>query len=346
MTVAIDARTLLIVAGLAVLLPSEGSAQQPKANGETLNIQNYAGTTGNMHAVVAKAKGFCTKYNFTCELKTLNSGTLGLQALVGKAIDVAQTGADLAASTVAAGGDVVIVGISLPNNVLSVSLRNDVPLPNKAKGYPGMMQDFKGLKIGGTARGSGGETIFNAMLREAGMRPDDVTYVAVGGPATAYTALVVGKQVDAVVMFQPLTQLCEFNKTCATVIDMTQGQGPAAVVAMNGASVPFVMRREMADSNPQLMAAFFAAMRDAAAWFNDPANFEELVTIYTPLISFGDLPGADELRRNWIKSVIPAYSKDLAVNRSAVRATVDFYTQAKVIEGVVDPAKVVWDKAP
>jgi NitT/TauT family transport system substrate-binding protein len=344
--VSIGGRILFIGASLAVLLPSGVLAQAPKANGEILSIQNYAGTTGNMHAVVAKAKGLCNKYNFTCEIKTLNSGTLGLQALVGKTIDVSQTGADLAAATVAAGGEVVIVGISLPDNVLSVSVRNDVPLPNRAKGYPGVMPDFKGLKIGSTARGSGGETIFNAMLREAGMMPGDVTYVAVGGPATAYTSLVVGKQVDAVVMFQPLTQLCEFNKTCATVIDMTQGQGPAAVKAMNGASVPFVMRREMADGNPQLMAAFFAAMRDAAAWFNDPTNFEEWGKIYTPLISFGDLPGADELRRNWIKSVIPAYSKDLAVKRSSVKATVDFYTEAKVLDRPVDPAKVVWDKAP
>jgi NitT/TauT family transport system substrate-binding protein len=208
------------------------------------------------------------------------------------------------------------------------------------------MPDFRGLKVGATARGSGGETIFNAMLREAGMKPDDVTYVAVGGPATAYTSLVVGKQVDAVVMFQPLTQLCQFNNTCATVIDMTQGQGPAAVKAMNGASVPFVMRREMADGNPQLMAAFFAAMRDAAAWFNDLANFEELVKIYTPLISFGDLAGADDLRRNWIKSVVSAYSRDLAVKRSSVKATVDFYTEAKVLDKPVDPAKMVWDKAP
>ena len=342
----VDGRTLFIVAGLAALWPCGWAVAQPKANGETLNIQNYAGTTGNMHAVVARAKGLCTKYNFTCELKTLNSGTLGLQALVGKTIDVSLTGSDLAAATVAAGGDVVIVGISLPDNVLSVSVRNDVPLPNKAKGYPGIMPDFKGLKIGSTARGSGGETIFNAMLREAGMKPEDVTYVAVGGPATAYTSLVVGKQIDAVVMFQPLTQLCQFNKTCATVIDMTQGEGPAAVKAMNGASVPFVMRREMADGNPQLMAAFFAAMRDAATWFNDPANFEELVKIYTPLISFGDLPGADELRRNWIKSVIPAYSKDLSVKRSSIKATVDFYTEAKVLDKPVDPAKIVWDKAP
>ena len=75
----------------------------------------------------------------------------------------------------------------------------------------------------------------------------------------------------------------------------------------------------MADGNQTLVQAFYAAMTDAAAWFNDPANFEELVKIYTPLISFGEMAGADELRRNWIKSVIPAYSQDLKVKRSAVQ---------------------------
>jgi NitT/TauT family transport system substrate-binding protein len=325
-------------------LAATASAQTPRANGETLNIQNYAGTTGNMHAVIAQKKGFCEKYNFKCEVRTLNSGTLGLQALVGKTIDIAQTGTELTAATGESG--LVLVGLSLPAVVLSVSVRADVPLPNRAKGYPEMMKDFKGLKIGTTARGSGGEVIFNAMLRDAGMPSSDVTYVAVGGPATAYTTMVVGKQVDAAVLFQPLTQLCAFNKTCATVIDMTVGEGPKSVKDMTGASVVFVARREMADSNPNLMAAFYAAFRDAAAWFNDPANFEELVKIYTPLISFGDLPGADQLRRDWIKSVITAYSTDLKIDRAAVKSILDFYAENKMFDKPVDPAKLVWDKAP
>ncbi len=87
----VNGRMLFIAAGLTWLWPCDAIAQAPKANGETLNIQNYAGTTGNMHAVVAQKKGFCEKYNFKCEVKTLNSGTLGLQALVGKSIDIAQT---------------------------------------------------------------------------------------------------------------------------------------------------------------------------------------------------------------------------------------------------------------
>lgn len=324
----------------------EAAAQTPRANGETVSIQNYASTTGNMHAIVAKEKGFCEKYNFKCELKTISSTSLGLQALVGKTIDVAQGGSDLVGAAVVAGADVVIVGTSLPANVLSISVRNDVPLPNQPKGYPEIMKDFKNKRIGITARGTTAEKYFNAMLKDAGLKPEDVTYVAVGAPSTAYTALVVGKQIDAVMMFQPLTQICQFNKTCKTVIDMTIGEGPKYLAAQIGASVVLAARKEMAEGNPKLMEAYYAAMTDAANWFNDPKNFDELVKIYTPLISFGDMAGADEMRRNWLKSIIPAYSKDLKVKLSALQEIMDFSYENKIIDVKVDPKKVLWSKAP
>jgi NitT/TauT family transport system substrate-binding protein len=198
--------------------------------------------------------------SFHCELKTINSAALGIQALIGKTIDVAQGGTELAAASQIAGSDVVVVATSLPDNVLSVSTRNDAALPNKDKGYPAIMKDFKGLKVGVTARGSVSEKFFNTMLGDGGLQPSDVIYVAVGGPQTAYTTMVIGKQVDAVVMFQPLTQLCRFNKTCDTVIDMTQGEGPAAIKAMNGSSVPFLMRRDFTDNHPQLIGHFLRSL--------------------------------------------------------------------------------------
>lgn len=336
-----------VAAALAITsLSAPATAQTPRANGETVGIQNYASTTGNMHAIVAKEKGFCEKYNFKCELKTINSTSLGLQALVGKTIDFTQGGADLVGAAVVAGADVVIVGTSLPANVLSISVRNDVPLPNQPKGYPAIMQDFKGKRIGVAARGTSSEKYFNAMLKDAGLKPEDVTYVAVGAPNTGYTALAIGKQIDAIIMYQPLTQICQFNKTCKTVIDMTIGEGPKSLEATIGANVIFAARREMAETNPKLMEAFYAAMTDAANWFNDPKNFDELVKIYTPLISFGDMEGADEMRRAWIKSVIPAYSPDLKVKVSALQEIMDFSFENKIIDVKVDPKKVLWSKAP
>jgi NitT/TauT family transport system substrate-binding protein len=341
--------TFSLVAASALALAAmsgHAAAQAPRANGETVGIQNYASTTGNMHAIVAREKGFCEKYNFKCEIKTINSTSLGLQALVGKTIDFTQGGADLVGAAVVAGADVVIVGTSLPANVLSISVRNDVPMPSRDKGYPAIMNDFKGKKIGVAARGTSSEKYFNAMLKDGGLKPEDVTYVAVGAPNTAYTALAIGKQIDAVIMYQPLPQLCSFNKTCEMVIDMTVGEGPKSLEATIGANVIFAARREMVESNPKLMAAFYAAMTDAATWFNDEKNFDELVKIFTPIISFGDMAGADEMRKSWIKSVIPAYSKDLKVKVSALQEIMDFSLENKIIDVKVEAKKVLWDKAP
>ena len=145
---------------------------------------------------------------------------------------------------------------------------------------------------------------------------------------------------------KPVKALCNHTKACSVVVDMTIGEGPKEVAAMNGTSVPLVMRRDFADANPALMAAFYAAMRDAATWFNDPANFEELVKIYTPMIGFGDIAGADELRRSWIRSIIPAYSRDLKVSRDGVKATIEFQLAAKSLEKPIEASKVIWDKAP
>ena len=330
----------------AALAPAAATAQAPKANGETMALQHYAGTTGNLHAVIAAKKGFCDKYNFKCEIKIINSSILGLQTLVGKSIDVAQTGTGLVAATNNAGADLVIVGNSLPGSVTFLAARSDVNFPNKSKGYPAVMADFKGLKIGVTARGSAEEIFLNVMLRDGGLQPGDVTYVAVGGPATAYTSMVVGRQVDAVIMFEPVKALCKHTKACAIIVDMTVGEGPSIVKDIYGSGVPLVMRREYADGNPALMAAFYAAMTDAATWFNDPANFEEVIQIYTPLIGFGDIPGADQLRRDWVKSAIPLYSRDLKVTRSAVQASVDWNLEYKVLDKPIAAAKVLWDKAP
>ena len=95
----------------------------------------------------------------------------------------------------------------------------------------------RGYVNGVAARGTSSEKYFNAMLKDGGLKPEDVTYVAVGAPNTAYTALAIGKQIDAVIMYQPLPQLCSFNKTCEMVIDMTVGEGPKSLEATIGETV-------------------------------------------------------------------------------------------------------------
>lgn len=338
----------LLTVGLVLIawaLAGSAAAQTPRANGETVKVHHFLGSIGNMHGFVAARKGFCEKYNFHCELVSIPSALTAVQTVVGGSLDVAQGGIEMTAAAVNAGADVVIAGISTANAVLFISARADVPLPNRAKGYPAVMADFKGLKVGVPARGAAGEVYLNVMLKDGGLSPSDVTVVGVGGPQTAYTSMVVGKQVDAAVTFSPGKELCEANKSCVTVVDMTRGEGPALFRTPSASSVILVVRRQWADSNPALMAAFYAAMKDAAMWIHDPANFDALVDLYRPNLKI-DVPDPDALLKSWVKNSVENYPLDLAVNRDGVKAALDFAIANKMLDKSVDVSRLVWDKAP
>jgi NitT/TauT family transport system substrate-binding protein len=322
------------------------AAQTPRANGETVSIRHANGSMGNMHAFVAVHKGFCEKYNFQCRLVNMNNALTSVQTMVGGSLDIAQGSADMTAAAVNAGADVVIIGASTPGAVLAMTARADLPLPNRAQGYPAVIKDLKGLKIGVPARGAAGEVILGAMLREAGLNLGDVTVVATGGPDTAFNSMVVGRQVDAVIAVSPTKELCEFTKACITLVDMPKGEGPELFRKDLAAGVVFVMRRQFVEGNPALMAAFYAAMRDAAKWFQDPANLDEVIALYKPFINFKNLGNDGDLLRSWIQDAVKTFSTDLSVNRDGVKTAIDFAVANKMLPEAVDISKLVWDKAP
>ena len=327
---------LLALSPLAALAQLQPNA---RANGETLNI--------HYQAVIAAKKGFCDKHGFKCELKAMNAGPLSLQALVGKTVDVALTATDTGVASIFQGGDLLIVSTLRQNSPFAVATRADVPMPNKVKGYPAIMQDFKGKNVGVTIRGAGTETNMIALLRGAGMQASDVTFVPVGGPATAFQALTVGKQIDFLSIFEPVPTLCAGTKACEVVIDLTTGNvGPKVITAMNGAMITLLMRREQVETNPKLVHAYNAAMSEATKWARDPANFEEVLKIYEPIVNFGDAPNAAEMRRNLLKTELSSSSPGMETSRPALKAIVDFAVANKTIAAPIDIAKLVWKEAP
>lgn len=339
--------TLVTLAIAIVPLAAEAQIQpNARANGETLRIQYIGGSLANYQAIIAERKGFCEQHGFKCETRAISAGPLSLQALIGKSVDVVLTGTDTAVASISQGGDLLIVATLRQVSPFSVAARSDVPLPNKAKGYPAIMQDFKGRKVGVTGRGAATETNFHALLAGAGMQPGDVTFVPVGGPGTAFQALTVGKQVDFLSMFEPIPTLCAGTRTCEVVIDLTKGVGPPVLTAMNGAIIALLMRREMVESNPKLAHAYVAAMSTATKWARDPVNFEEVLKIYEPIINFGSAPNADEMRRSLVRTELATSSPGMETSRPALKAVVDFALAYKVISAPIDPARLIWKDAP
>lgn len=333
-----------LLALVALCSGSAFSQDKVMANGETVRIQEYPGAILHLTQWVAADKGFCADHGIVCEMVQIPSGPLALQALAAGSLEVSFASTEVTMQAASRGNDVqVIVGHS-PDNIYTLSVHKDVPLPNKDKGYPDMIQDLKGLKVGVTARGAGTELQARALLAGAGISPDDVTYVAVGSPGTAYPTFL-ARQIDAAMMFEPFATICRLQGSCVDVVDLAKGEGPKELAALNGAFETYAARRDYIEENPQVVDAFIAAMTEATAWVNDPDNLDELIDVVSKHFKFGDdIENPDEVLRELVRQTAPLYG--VTVDRDAVEAFSDYLIEHELITEPVSSETFVYEKAP
>jgi NitT/TauT family transport system substrate-binding protein len=313
------------------------------ANNETIRIQEYPGSIVSLHGWVIEDAGFCSAHRLKCPSTTIPSGPLGLQALAAGSLEVTFASTDVIMQSASRGNDIQLIVGHSPNNIYELDVRADVPRPNKSAGYPAVMKDFVGLKVGCTARGAATEIQMRALLAGAGLSPDSVTFVAVGSPNTAYPAMM-AKQIDAAVMFEPFRTLCLTQKTCEIAVDMAKGEGPPEIAGLNGAFETFAARRDFIKSNPVAVQAFIQAMSEAIEWMQKPENLDKVVAITRKHMSLGDIPNADAVLVELVKGQVPTYGAK--IDRKAVAAFSDFLIKNKLIDAPVDPASFVYEKAP
>lgn len=326
---------------IAVLIALAPPVAQAQGKGETVIFQDYPGS-GDMLMRVAARKGYCEKAGIKCQFQMIPSGPLGAQALLAKSIDVGFFPPDVQINAINRGADLKAIFSGATLNVFLIAIRPGLAAPNADKGYPAFMQDLKGKRIGVPARGSAGESIFRFLLQKAGMKADDVTYVAVGAPNTSYGALI-SKQVDATINFEPNGVLCDVLKTCKTIWRGALSKLPAQIHATNGASSNHVMRQDYLDQHPDVAPAIINAATEAETFIQNPANFGEVVKIALSYFKF-DLPNGDALMAATIKRALPAYH--VAISRPAAKAITDYLYATKQIGAPFDSKRLIYAKAP
>jgi NitT/TauT family transport system substrate-binding protein len=203
---------------------------------------------------------------------------------------------------------------------------------------------MKGKKVGVTTRGSGVETVVRLMLEEAGMKPGDVTFVAVGGPTTAIPALV-NKQIDFASTFEPGATICEVTKQCKVVWRADVNREPAEMFASNGAGAGLYLMQTYIDARPDAVAALIKAAHNANKFINDPANFEELVKISESFFKF-DGPDGDKLTRALLQRQIKTGAHNEHVDRNALKATIDYMVKTGQADRAIDVSELVYSHAP
>lgn len=335
-------RTLAGMTAVGALL-AVGALPAARAEMPTLKLQDYPGL-GNLPFRIAREKGWCEAAGFKCELQFVNTGPLGIQALIGGSIDVAEVPIDVTTAAVLRGSKVKVVAGAAVSNLFMILAAKDTALPNESQGYKAIMTDLKGKKIGVSARGAATETMFSYLLQQAGMQPTDVTYVAVGAPNTAYAALA-NKQVDAAVSWEPAGIQCDLTKMCKAVWRSADAETPPVFKSMYGANTSYVMRTEQIDKDPKLVEAFVKVMQQASAYINDPAHVDEVLQLSGKYFKF-DMPGGDAIARKSMALAWQYKTFTALVDRAAVKTTLDYLATTKQIATPPTVDQLIAEQAP
>ncbi len=302
----------------------------------TLRIQDYPGL-GNVLTRVAAANGYCEKHGVKCDLKTIPAAPLGMQTLLAGDLDVYFGPAEVAIQAFNKGADLKIIGGITSETTFFLMAGAAMETPNAAKGYPAVMQDFKGKKIGVTARGSAAEFQLVDMLRGAGMQATDVTIIPVGAPNTALPAIA-NKQIDALMSFPPMDGFCHAMKVCRVIIDPRKGQGPVEITRLNGGAGPAVVRSDFAQKNAAAIDGYARALKEAEVFAQDPKNFDALLKIINQTFKIDGPAGAAAVEHSLRNAISGAR---FSYDAKALQHAADYLHKSGQIDKVVDTSRML-----
>lgn len=308
------------VAALVLVLAGCGSDGDSDAGGDTPSASASATAAGIVDGVdeitvsvftnspvstidqMVVRMGFLEEEGVKAELLEIPSGPDMVASLLGGSAQVTG-GAPALAYPLLAQGECLKYLAPGQGNMYSLIARADADLPNVDKGFPESVRDLKGKTIGVVARGSATEVWMSAVLRDAGLDPAaDVTFIAVGGGATALPAFQ-QKTVDVMIGYPPLLQQLEKQGLDYKVVaDMVNGD-PDTLDQM--LQVGSLVTCKFAEQNPDTVDAYCRAVDKAYAFLRDEDNAEEMGAFMSEILAVDAETGA-EIWDGTVKKTFPS----------------------------------------
>jgi NitT/TauT family transport system substrate-binding protein len=244
-----------------------------------IRIQEWTGDIINLVPWVAEAQGFFRNHCIDIKFVPIASGPAAMSAAISGAIDFSNGGPDITLRFRGKGADIRLVGNMYAAQWSALVARNGLELAHLSQGYPAIMKDLVGKRIGVTALGGTTEAFVRSSFEGAGLSEASATFVAVGGVTTAVPALR-NNVVDAAMMFGTGPDLAEVLNAGKIVLDLRKRDvGPDSLKALWGATLSWAGYGPSIDKKPEAVIAFVAANNEAIAWLKDPKNREATYAI-------------------------------------------------------------------
>lgn len=244
---------------------------------------------------IAERKGYFKEAGLDVEINDFAGGAKSLQALVGGSIDMV-TGAYEHTIRMQAKGQDIRAVIELGRfPAIAVAVKKDRKWNSPA--------DFKGMKIGVTAPGSSTNMMVNFVLAQAGLTPQDVSFIGVGSAASAVAAIRNG-QIDAISHLEPVLSMLEKDGDIKVVIDTRTEEGTRALFGGSNPAAVLYIKKDFIDKNPNTVQAATNALYKALAWIAK-ATPEEIAAAVPEEFTLGD----KALYTLAVKNSKPTYSQ-------------------------------------
>lgn len=174
----------------AILLVALSCMMEQRASGQTTTLHvGFNGFYGAAPLYVAQDAGIFRKHGFGLELVFIAGGSLSTQALIGKSLDLLQTGGPPFLNAYLRGARLKIIG----------GVTNILPYVLISGSRITTAEQLRGKKIGISRFGSNTDFVVRLALGHLGLSPSDVTILQVGGSQSRLVALKAGT-IDATVL--------------------------------------------------------------------------------------------------------------------------------------------------
>ncbi|GGC69920.1 ABC transporter substrate-binding protein [Chelatococcus reniformis] len=249
------AAALTMLGILAVASPA--GAQQAEMPKLTLGVGGKT-LLYYLPLTIAERNGYFKDEGLTVTINDFGGGAKSLQALIGSSVDVV-TGAYEHTIRMQAKGQSIVSVIELgryPGIVLAVR-------KERADTYK-TIADLKGAKIGVTAPGSSTNFFVDFLLAKNGLKPQDVSFVGVGGGLSAVAQMTHG-QIDAISNLDPVITKLESDGAITVLADSRTEEGNARIFGGTNPAAVLYMKSDFVAANPvttqKLVNAFYRALK-------------------------------------------------------------------------------------
>jgi len=284
---------------------------------------------------VAEAKGFFAQHGLDAQLIYFRSGAETTTAVVSGSTEFGALATEHVTQVRDQGLRLKAIVANLTDSPFTLIVRKEVELPNAARGYPHVVRDLKGLKLGITGRGASTDFTLRFLVKEAGLDPDkDVTIIATGGIATSLAALQKG-DIQGYLAFEPIqSQAIHGLGIAKPVIDIRKGEGPRLL--QEYAYNSMVAKEEYLDANPETARRMVAAVLDTHRFLADPKNFEETVKVAEKYFEGINPALLRQILQESLKGYRPVITRQAVANIGEMLRFAGLVKRAPAYEEVVD----------